>query len=186
MSRIQHKSIFKQCLTALNSQFFFSPRQVDILRLKMPNLSNYLPIRKILKFKPFPRFLVICEAKTVSSRIWTQLGVYISYINNHYTMNTIMAALYNHFRIPQNGLFWWWIFSCKINLSWGRIKSPMRCAYSACKWCTIILKQLLPKISETRKMCRQKMKLFLKRTSLNIMFLYIFNHSVHKKRKRFA
>ena len=74
------RSIFKQSLTGLNSEFSFS----------------YLPIAggRIIGFIPLPRVLVLCEMQSVSSMIWTRVAVSISYDNNHYTTGTSLTCLF--------------------------------------------------------------------------------------------
>ena len=53
-------------------------------------MPYYLPIAggRIIGFIPFPRVLVLCEMKSVLSRIWTRVAVSISYDDNHYTTST--------------------------------------------------------------------------------------------------
>ena len=83
------KSIFKQSLTGLNSEFSFSKTSC-FTKAEEPSLSYYLPIAggRIIGFIPFPRVLVLCEMQSISSRIWTRVAVSISYDNNHYTTGT--------------------------------------------------------------------------------------------------
>ena len=59
-----------------------------------PSLSYYLPIAggRIIGFIPFPRVLVLCEMQSVSSRIWTQIAVFIYYGDNDYTTGTSKVA----------------------------------------------------------------------------------------------
>ena len=85
--RIWHKrSIFKQSLTGLNSEFSFS-KTGCLIRAEEPTLPYYLPIAggRIIGFIPFPRVLVLCEMQSTSSSIWTRITVSISYDDNHYT-----------------------------------------------------------------------------------------------------
>ena len=79
------RSIFKQSLTGLNSEFSFS-----FTKAEEPSLPYYLPIAggRIIGFIPFPRVLVLCEMLSVLSRIWTHVTVSISYDDNHYTTGT--------------------------------------------------------------------------------------------------
>ena len=58
-----------------------------LTKAEEPSLSNYLPIAggRIIGFIPFPRVLVLCEMQLAWSRIWTRVGVSISYDDNHYT-----------------------------------------------------------------------------------------------------
>ena len=48
-----------------------------------PSLPYYLPIAggRIIGFIPFQRVLVLCEMRSVSSRIWTRVAMPISYNN---------------------------------------------------------------------------------------------------------
>ena len=72
------RSIFKQRLTGLNSEFSFS---YTVCLTEEPSLPYYLPIAgwRIFGFIPFPMVLVLCEMQSVSSRIWTRVAVSISY-----------------------------------------------------------------------------------------------------------
>ena len=56
------RSIFKQSLTSLNSDFSFSKTSF-FTKAEEPSLPFYLPIAegRIIGFKPFPRVLVLCE-----------------------------------------------------------------------------------------------------------------------------
>ena len=78
------RSIFKQSLTGLNSEFSFSYTSY-LTKAEEPSLPYYLPIvgGRIIGFIPFPRVLVLCEMQSVSSRIWTRVAVSISYDDNH-------------------------------------------------------------------------------------------------------
>ena len=89
------RSIFKQSLTGLNSEFSFSLTSC-LTKAEEPSLPYYLPIAggRIIGFIPFPRVLVLREMQSVSSRIWTRVAVSISYGDNHYTTGII--------EIPQN------------------------------------------------------------------------------------
>ena len=73
------RSIFKQSLTGLNSEFSFSYTSC-LTKAEELSLSYYLPIagRRIIRFIPFPRVLVLCEMQSASSRIWTRVTVSIS------------------------------------------------------------------------------------------------------------
>ena len=88
------RSIFKQSLTGLNSEFSFSLTS-SLTKAEEHSLSYYLPIAggSLIVFIPFPRVLVLCEMQSVLSRIWTRVTVSISYDNNHYTMG--IALLFN-------------------------------------------------------------------------------------------
>ena len=83
------RSIFKWSLTGLHSEFPFSKTSC-LTKAEEPGLFYYLPISegRIIAFIPFPRVLVLCEMKTVSSKIWTRIAVSISYDDNHYTTGT--------------------------------------------------------------------------------------------------
>ena len=83
------RSIFKRSLTCLNSEFSFSYTSC-LTKAEEPSLSYYSPIAggRIIGFIPFPRVLVLCEMKSVSSRIWTRIAVFISYGDNDYTTGT--------------------------------------------------------------------------------------------------
>ena len=80
------RSVFKQILTGLNSEYSFSWTSC-LTKTEEPCLSYYLPIDggRIIWFIPFPRVFVLCEMQSVSSRIWTRVTVSISYDINHYT-----------------------------------------------------------------------------------------------------
>ena len=83
------RSIFKQSLTSFNSEFSFSSI-ICLTKAEEPSLPYYLPIAggRIIGFIPFPRVLVLCEMRSVLSRIWTCVAVSISYNNSHYTTGT--------------------------------------------------------------------------------------------------
>ena len=85
--RIWHNvNFFKRSLTGLNSEFSFSKTSC-FTKAEEFSLPYYLLIAGgiISGFIPFPRVLVLCEMQSVSSRIWTHIGVSISYDNNNYT-----------------------------------------------------------------------------------------------------
>ena len=54
-----------------------------------PSLPYYFPIAgvRIIGFIPFPR---VCKMHSISSRIWTRVGVSISYHDNLYTTGTFI------------------------------------------------------------------------------------------------
>ena len=83
------RSVSKRSLTGLNSEFSFSYTSC-LIKAKEYSLSYYLPIAggRIIGFIPFPRVLVQCEMRSVSSRIWTRVAVSISYDDNQYTTGT--------------------------------------------------------------------------------------------------
>ena len=64
------RPIFQQSLTDLNSEYSF-PQTSCLTKDEEPSLSYYLPIAggRIIGFIPFPRVLVLCEMKAVSSSI---------------------------------------------------------------------------------------------------------------------
>ena len=86
------RSIFKQSLTGLNSEYSFSLTSC-LTKAEDPSLSYYLPIAggRIIGFIPFARVLVLCEMQSVSSRIWTRIAVFISCGDNDYTTGTSKA-----------------------------------------------------------------------------------------------
>ena len=90
------RSIFKRSLTGLNSEFSFS-YTCCLTKAEEPSLSYYLPIAggRIIGFIPFPRGLVLCEMQSVSSRIWTRVAVFISYVDNNYTTGTSCEWLFS-------------------------------------------------------------------------------------------
>ena len=65
------KSIFKQSLTGLNSEFSFSYIGCHT-KAEEHSLTYYLPIAegRIIGFIPFPRVLVLCEMQSVSKYIY--------------------------------------------------------------------------------------------------------------------
>ena len=79
------RSVFKQSLTGLNSEFFLL-----LDKAEEPSLSYYWPIAggRIIGFIPFPRVLVLCEMQSASSRVWTCVAMYIYYDDNHHTTGT--------------------------------------------------------------------------------------------------
>ena len=92
------RSIFKRCLTGLNSEFSFSYTSC-LTKAEEPSLPNYLPIAggRISGFIPFSRELVLCETQSVSSRIWTRDAVSISYDDNHNITGTSYIAVVGKF-----------------------------------------------------------------------------------------
>ena len=64
------RSIFKQSLTGLSSEFSFSETGCRT-KTEEPNLSYYLPIagRRIIGFIPFPRVLVLGEIQSALSKV---------------------------------------------------------------------------------------------------------------------
>ena len=64
------RSIFKQRLTGLNSEFSFSETSC-LTKAEEPSLPYYLPIAggRIIGSLPFPRVLALCEMQSVASRI---------------------------------------------------------------------------------------------------------------------
>ena len=87
------RSIFKQSLTGLNSEFSFFLTSC-LTKAEEPSLPYYLPIAggRIIGFIPFPRVLVLCEMQSVRSRVWTCVAVSISCDDNHYTTGTSSRA----------------------------------------------------------------------------------------------
>ena len=83
------RSIFKQSLTGLNSEFSFSWTSC-LTKAEEFSLPYYLPIAggRIIGFIPFPRVLVQCEMQSVLSRIWTRVAMSISCDDNYYTTGT--------------------------------------------------------------------------------------------------
>ena len=93
-ARYDTRSIFKQSLIGLNSEFSFSLTSCHT-KAEEPSLSYNLPLTggRIIGFIPFPRVLVLCEMQSVSSRIWTRVAVSISYDDNYYTTGTSEIGL---------------------------------------------------------------------------------------------
>ena len=89
MGKMWHKVNFKQILTRLKLNFFFSLIGC-LIKAKEPSLSYYLPFAggRIIRFIPFSRVLVVCEMPSALYRIWTHVTVSISNNDNHYTMVT--------------------------------------------------------------------------------------------------
>ena len=81
------RSIFKQSLTGLNSEFSFSKTSC-LTKAEEPRLPYYLHIAggRIIGFIPFSRVLVLWEMQQVSSRIWIHVALSISFDDNHYTI----------------------------------------------------------------------------------------------------
>ena len=91
------RSIFKQGLTDLNSEFFFS--YTDYLtKPKETSLPYYLSIAegRIIRFIPFLMLFAQCEMQLATSRIWTRVTVSISYDDNHNTTSTSKMYVYVH------------------------------------------------------------------------------------------
>ena len=65
-----------------------------LTKAEEPSLPFYLPIAggRVIGFISFPRVLVRCEMQLVSSRIWTRVGLSISYDDNHYTIVFFMST----------------------------------------------------------------------------------------------
>ena len=84
-----HTKFFKQSLIGLNSEVSFSSIGC-LTEAREHSLPYYLPIagRRIIGFITFPRVLVLCEIQSALSRIWTHVGVSISYDDNHYATGT--------------------------------------------------------------------------------------------------
>ena len=86
------RSIFKQSLTGLNSEFSFT-------KAEEPSLPYYLLIGgwRIIGFIPFARVLVLCEMLSVLSQEmdtatrWTRVALSISCDDNHYTTGTYLS-----------------------------------------------------------------------------------------------
>ena len=99
------RSIFKQSLTDLNSEFFFSKTSC-LTKAEEISLPYYLPIAggRMIRFIPFPRVLVLCEMQSVLSRIWTRVTVSISYNDNHYTTGTSTLQWIPNLKILQKDL----------------------------------------------------------------------------------
>ena len=95
------RSIFKQSLTGLNSEFSFSSASC-LTKAEEPSLPYYLPIAggRIIGFIPFPRVFVLCKMQSVSPRIWTRVTMSISYGDNHYTMST--SSWHDYLYMDQN------------------------------------------------------------------------------------
>ena len=87
------RSIFKQSLTGLHSEFSFS-QTCCLSKAEEPSLYHYLPIagRRIFGCLPFPRVLVLCEMQ-YSPSIWNRIAVSISYDDNHYITGTIIIII---------------------------------------------------------------------------------------------
>ena len=65
------RSIFKQSLTGLNSEFSFSWTSC-LAKTEEPSLPYYLPIAGFILF---PRVLMLCEMQSATSRIWTHVAL---------------------------------------------------------------------------------------------------------------
>ena len=93
-SRTGHntRSIFMQSLTGWNSKISFSTGCHT--KVKEHCLPYYLPItgERIIGFIAFPKLLALCEMQGASSRIWTQVAVFISYDCNHYTLTSYLCT----------------------------------------------------------------------------------------------
>ena len=81
------RSIFKQSLTGLNSDFFFLETSC-LTKAEEPSLSYYLLIGGGRIFGFIPRVLVLCEIQSASSRIGTRVAMSISHDDNNYTTGT--------------------------------------------------------------------------------------------------
>ena len=90
------RSIFKQSLTGLNSEFSFSytscPTKAEELSLPYylliagGRIIGFIPLlceMQIIGFIP-----LLCEMQSISSRIRTRVAVSISYDENHYLTDT--------------------------------------------------------------------------------------------------
>ena len=78
-------------------------------QIKEPSLSYYLPIAKerIIGCILFLCVLTLWEMQTATSGIWTQVAVYISYDDRHYTENAyiyiyIYIYIYKFVSFPSN------------------------------------------------------------------------------------
>ena len=91
--RCNLRSIFKQSLTGLNLEFSFSLTGCHT-KVKDPGWPYYLLIARgrIVGFISFPRILVLYQMQTASSKFWTQITVFFSNANIHYTMSTSIIA----------------------------------------------------------------------------------------------
>ena len=93
-NRMWHKiNFFKQRLTGLNLEFFFS-YTCFLTKAKGPNLSFYLPLTggRIIRLVPFPRALVLCEMQPASSKNWTHLAVFIFRDGNRYSTSASLSS----------------------------------------------------------------------------------------------
>ena len=102
------RSIFKQSLTGLNSEFSFS-LTCCLTKAEEPSLRYYLPIAggRIIGFMPFLRVLVLCEMQSDSSKFWTHVAMSISYDDNHYATGTskkVSAIVWLEFRFAYYGV----------------------------------------------------------------------------------
>ena len=77
------RSIFKQSLIGMNSDFFFSLTSC-YTKVKETSLPYFVLIaeRRIVEFISFLRVLVLYVIQTALSRIWTLIAVFISYDDN--------------------------------------------------------------------------------------------------------
>ena len=89
------RSIFKEFLTGLNSEFSFSYTGCHT-KVKELSLPYYLSIAggRIIRLIPFLSVLLLCEMQTALSRIWTQVAVSISIDDNDYTADTLLIYLF--------------------------------------------------------------------------------------------
>ena len=88
------RSIFKQSLTGLDSEFSFSWTGC-LTKAKESSLPYYLAGGKIIRFIHFSWVLELCQMQSALTRIWTRVAVFISYNNNHYTMSTSVGCVHN-------------------------------------------------------------------------------------------
>ena len=104
------RTIFKQGLTGLNSEFSFSYTSC-LAKAEEHSQPYYLPIAggRITVFIPFPTVLVLCEMQSVSSRNGTRVAVSISYDDNYYiTCNSnAYLSIYLSLQIYQSIYLWW-------------------------------------------------------------------------------
>ena len=73
------------CDMRLFLNFFFYPRPMVIPRVKSKVCPIIYPWKVNIWFIPFPRVLGVCKMQTASFMIWTQVVVFLSSDDNHYT-----------------------------------------------------------------------------------------------------